>query len=110
MRYAVQLKLGNRAEALKNLAAAFADNPTFFGPLTRGLTDIFAMEVLPEEVPSAVPKNASAYCYLAAVSLLAAKRKDEARALLMQADEKKLAWPRFLIREELTALIPAGSF
>jgi tetratricopeptide (TPR) repeat protein len=110
MRYAIQLKLGNRAEALKSLSAAFADNPTFFGPLTRGITDIFAMDVLPEEVPSAVPKNSSAYYYLAAVSLLSAKRNDEARAVLLQAVEKKLAWPRFLIREELTALIPKGSF
>ncbi len=110
IRYAIYLKLGNRAEALKNLTAAFADNPSFFGPLTRGVIDIFAMDVLPEEVPSAVPKNAGAYHYLAAVSLLAAKRKDEARAQLLQAVEKKLDWPHFLIREELTALIPKGSF
>jgi serine/threonine protein kinase/tetratricopeptide (TPR) repeat protein len=110
MRYVIHMKLGNRADALKNLSAAFADNPTFFGPLTRGITDIFAMAVLPEEVPAAVPKNAGAYCYLAAVSLLAAKRKDEARALLLQGVEKKLSWPRFLLQEELTALIPNSSF
>ncbi len=110
MRFVVHLKLGSRAEALKHLGAALADNTTFFGPSTAAVAEILALETLPEEIPTAVQKNKQTYHYLAGVFLFAEDRKDEARALLVQAAAKKEWWPYYLARIELAALDAGGSF
>jgi serine/threonine protein kinase/tetratricopeptide (TPR) repeat protein len=110
MRYVIHLKLGNSAEAFKYIAAAFADNPAFFGVETAGMSEIFTLEALPEQIPDAVSKNTQAYCYLAGTALFAAGRRDEARVFLAQAAGKKSWWPSYLARSELAALDAGGSF
>lgn len=110
MRYIVHLKLGNRAGAVKCLETTLASNPTFFGPATPGLPAVFALDNLPQEIPSAVPKNKAAYSYLAGVTLFAANRRDKARAFLALAAGSESWWPYYLARSELAALDAGGSF
>jgi len=110
MRFVAYLKLGDRAEALKHLAASLAENPDFFGPATPGVAAIFTREVLPDEVPDNVPKNEQIYCYIAGIALFAADRRNEARTFLVRSAGTKSWWPYNLARTELALLDAGGSF